>query len=193
MTSNEEANFSEIENIEIKRRSDEVHALINATVRQFIKRDVTRASLKSLESNWLSISRPYGWMIILFAGLGLDWYLRKSTTGFEFNYGSFIWVGILILYCANKFDIHRINQEINKVNEKLYDLELKWSAVTGADSFWELEQFIEDTYFDNQNKKFREWRADQRYHIIRSVCDWHRSDIFIERERKLMSRRSENF
>lgn len=193
MTSTEEANFSEIESIEIKRRNDEVNALINATVRQFIRRNDSRTSLKSFESNWLSNRRPYWWSFIFFAGLGLDWYLQKSSTGFEFNYGSLICVVTLMLFYANKFDIHRINQEISKVIEKLYDLEMKWSAVTGADSFWELERFIKDNYFDNQNKKFREWRVDQRYHIIRSVCDFNRSDIFIEREEKLRNSRSENF
>jgi hypothetical protein len=170
MTFNEDANFSKIENIEIKRRSDEVDAIINAAIRQFINRTSWRSSMKSAQLWRLRIDG--GWFLLLFiAGIGLDWYLRKSSNGFDFNFGTFIWVGILAAYYFNQYELYKINQEIDSINERLYVLEMKWLAATGAGTFWELEGFIEDGYFDDSDEKFKEWKAWQRDYIISSVCD----------------------
>ena len=79
-----EVNFTECERIEILRRSDEMNSLIGLIPRLFYQEDETNALRIRIKKG------TYWCYAFLCAGSLLDWFLRKESSGFEINMGSFI-------------------------------------------------------------------------------------------------------
>jgi len=183
MNVNLDGAFSDCEKIEISRRSDEAKAIISASVRHFIKREEVRASLASRVNSIDNLL----YLMSLFVGIALDQFLRELSPGVQLNFGTFICLIVFLVYFINKFNSYKLHHQFDAVNEKLYELEMKWIAATGATTFWDIYNFIKDFDFNEDDEKFRLWQNKQNYLIIASVCGWERANKITAREQEVLS------
>jgi hypothetical protein len=183
MNSIGEDSFSENENIEINRRSDELNAIINSGARLMAL--ASELEIKIVERN-KSLDSYWYWVFGLI-GIGVSLLLRKEFFGFEFNIGSLIFVLTFGYYLIGLFDKAELNKKLTSLNDKLYELEKNWLAVNGYKTFWELKKFI-DEYgeLDSSSNKFRLWRLEQRHNILDRVCGFERAQKFIEHEKRIL-------
>jgi hypothetical protein len=165
-----EVNFTECERIEILRRRDEMNSLIGLVPGLFYQEDevnALRIRIKK-ETYWC-------WAFIC-AGSLFDWFLRKESSGFEINMGSFI---VLVASATLIFDslaLNRNTRDLQVNYDKMGELLQRWEAATGSkyyhhDLYKFRTRFYRDGSIDSYGEDYMEWWGKQYRNIVFRVED----------------------
>lgn len=175
--------LTELEDIEVNRRLDELNAIVSSASKLLERKcsieEIAQEERERLSSKW--------YLIIGILGLVLYFYLKSPSSKLDLNFGSIVFVAVICDYLNSLHTLNRNTTSISKVNEKLFELEHKWIANVGAPTFWELRNFVINSYFDDSEEKFMKWRDEQRWSIIILVCGWSRGGKIVEYEKRLLN------
>lgn len=169
MSSGTEEGFTEGEKLEFNRRYGELSAIIHRATVLFSE----MAELDNEINNKNKSLKSYWYVAIFLAGMALSWFLRKSPAGFELNFGSFISLLVLAKYFSGKYEVAKITKRRSEIVDMLSDIEMRWCAVTGSVTFWDLRVYVKEPNF-YRNENYTTWLNEQRDLITQSMCGWER-------------------
>ena len=106
--------FTGLENIEINRRLGEMNAIVSSASKLLERKcsieEISQEERERLSSKW--------YLIIGILGLVLYYYLKPSSSRFDFNFGSIVFVAVICDYLNTVYTVNRNTRSTSTINEK---------------------------------------------------------------------------
>lgn len=163
MPNTSQAHMSRVEEIEVRRRHDQAFAAIRPALRLFSR----KASLEEEEKNksrQTTFNLQLGaFLALLCADSVADW-LGHPTTFFKAI--AFI---VLMAIVIRAYRLDQIRKELVDCNDRLYSLEMEFTAAVGGGEFNELSGIAGKNTYETRQADYSTWWQRQRELILERV------------------------